>query len=544
MPCLTLEVNPNEKFDIDVNSFVRTMPLESAAFARVRQNIDFFFVPYRTVWHNFGNFFTGTDYKSRAFSDYGLSRASFPYLQASFAKDMGTTYLSKGDMFGYERIHGAVRLADMLEYGFSQEDYASSPVTGKPVTICKADFATSPLRACCYQKIYQDFYRNPLYEPMDASCYSLDGRDSAAISASSDLGIKLFELRYASWKRDYFTSIRPMFAGADFFSTQRLAAPDFPTVQYNSEVIASQSPTSGSNNQSFIYQSIEDHESVQISVNSLRSAYALDKLLHLMERAHDGSYSAQIQARFGVKPREDEDSSVFLGAYDSPIEINEVVSTADTAQFDSGSKTSGEVLGEIAGKGYSTANGHISFESKEHGVIMAIQSFVPEADYNSFGTDRANTMINRFDFFTPEFDNLGYEPIYQRELSNFGLTTEHSQPTGAVKALSSPNNILGYNVRFANYKVGIDKVFGAFKTPNTLNSWACPRIFTFSGFDFASGLTTAATKVDPLCLDSIFSVQGDGGTMDLSPDNDQFLSSLNFKITALRPMSIYGLPNV
>lgn len=524
-PCLVMEVNPNEHFDVSIDAFVRTAPLNTAAFSRVRHNIDFFFVPYRVLWHNFGNSFTGTAYKSRNFDTYGISASSMPSISKDYFEDLCTILQQEGktDMFGFPAFSGFMRLGDMLGYGFGQ--FASNPTPPQ--------YSISPFRFLAYQKIYQDFYRNPLYEVMDADSYCLDylGNSVSDISAFS-CNYKWFLMRYASWKRDYFTCLRPSFNGADFIS-QYIRPINFSSLSFTSPTPSNGFPNI--NPSSIMGDVTVQDVGSQFSVGSLRAAFALDKLQKLMERAHDGSYSAQIEARFGVKPRSDGDESIFIGAFDSPVSIGEVVSTADTTNG-----KLGEALGHIAGKGYVNQDGHFEFDSNEQGIIMGIQSFVPEADYSSYGCDRANTFVSSVDFFQPEFDDLGYEPHFVRELTNFMPKT-----TGGVEATDQYNTVLGFSPRYLSYKTIPDKVHGAFCRYGSLSAWTSPRDSTlYNQEQFTNGLSTQFFKVSPYSLDSIFAIEAVNGEEDLYFDNDQFWCTCDFHITALRPMSIYGLPNI
>ena len=53
LPIHVSEVNPNEHFVISPANYVRTMPLNSAAFTRLKQHIEFYFVPMRTLMRQF-----------------------------------------------------------------------------------------------------------------------------------------------------------------------------------------------------------------------------------------------------------------------------------------------------------------------------------------------------------------------------------------------------------------------------------------------------------------------------------------------------------
>lgn len=67
LPIMHKEVIPGDKFKINVKAFARTQPVNTAAFTRIRQYYDFFFVPWSQLWRNFGNFVTQiNDAKNRA----------------------------------------------------------------------------------------------------------------------------------------------------------------------------------------------------------------------------------------------------------------------------------------------------------------------------------------------------------------------------------------------------------------------------------------------------------------------------------------------
>ena len=62
LPISCTEVLPNEHYEINPQIFLRTMPLNSAAFVRMRQHIEFFFVPMRVLSRQFQQFVVGTRY--------------------------------------------------------------------------------------------------------------------------------------------------------------------------------------------------------------------------------------------------------------------------------------------------------------------------------------------------------------------------------------------------------------------------------------------------------------------------------------------------
>ena len=197
-----------------------------------------------------------------------------------------------------------MRLLDLLGYGVHPKpsNLSSAVSTGVVVT---------PFRLLAYQKIFNDFYRLPLYQPVDVYSFNIDDCISNS-TGDVDLGSVPFDdgsgtttgkfnrlkpmytLRYRLWKRDYFTNNRPTFAGAQFMSL------DPSPVQL---------PIAGPNNG---FASVNSHQSVVntdtysgFTISNLRSAFALDKLLDLTTRAKDGSYAAQVAAHFGFNVQTD-----------------------------------------------------------------------------------------------------------------------------------------------------------------------------------------------------------------------------------------------
>ena len=53
LPCFVQEVNPGDSVKVDCSYFTRTAPLQSNAFTRLRENVQFFFVPYSALWKYF-----------------------------------------------------------------------------------------------------------------------------------------------------------------------------------------------------------------------------------------------------------------------------------------------------------------------------------------------------------------------------------------------------------------------------------------------------------------------------------------------------------
>lgn len=88
-----------------------------------------------------------------------------------------------------------------------------------------------------------------------------------------------------------------------------------------------------------------------------------------------------------------------------PLQINDVFSTADTADA---SSQSGERLGSYAGKGIGFGDSGCKFHSDRHGYLLCISAIVPKSGYFQ-GTDTSLYGLDRFTLPSADFDALGME---------------------------------------------------------------------------------------------------------------------------------------
>lgn len=531
LPIHVSEVNPNEHFVISPANYVRTMPLNSAAFTRLKQHIEFYFVPMRTLCRQFNQFIVGTDYKISSISSLNNYKNSLPSFDLISQCQSFLTFTDK-NIFGLPIKYDILRLYDMLGYGVNSVSFKNL----KGVT---SSLMVNPFRFLAYQKVYFDHYRNPLYELNDPSAYNVDNNFG---SSSFSMSSSMHTLRYRNWNKDYFTSLSPSFQGADFL-TSPIDMSKVLTIRENGSLNTGNfipSTTRDFNwngeqgQESGMMGSLKVDFPSQISsglfnISNLRAAYALDKLYRISISANDGDYGSQIKAHYGFDAVHDDWKSQFIGGCSSPIQISEVITSATTADSD------GEILatsGDIKGKGISLNQGSFTFDSREHGIIIGILSIVPEADYQSSMLDCFNTKLTREQYFQPEFQDLGKQPISSTELSLSVYKADTSSPLII-------NNIIGFNNRYMEYKTSVNKVHGSFNTLGSLSAWASPRnnpLFVDSSYT-ALSLNATSLKVDPRILNPIMAVSYDG-----SEYTDPFICDCHVSVQAVRPMSVSGDP--
>ena len=164
--------------------------------------------------------------------------------------------------------------------------------------------------------------------------------------------------------------------------------------------------------------------------------HGLHALTDYMKRHQLASASFQrYLARFGkALSSEKMNRSIFLGTDVIPIQIGDVMSTSmvGASGFDG--------LGEYAGRGiaFGTAK-DFEYSTDEYGMFIIVSSIQPATGYFQ-GIDRNVKHLTKLDYWTPEFDCLGVQPITADELyvSNNGLSDFGFNGSG--KALHSQVN--------------------------------------------------------------------------------------------------------
>lgn len=543
LPCFVRECNPDEHYRINARMFTRTMPMNSAAFIQCTQHIEFFFVPYRLLWRDFPQFVTGTKYPtslydSKVSSDspkFDLAKIYNAFKAKLTASNPTPTGGLGTDLLGYPKIQNAMRLLDLLGYGCyytpDAKDFAPA--------------AMNPFRLLAYQKICADFYRVANWEDNRVKSWNIDGLNIDLTSSWNAVTLQNFldnylALNYRPWKKDLFTIANIQFQGADFMSSY-FSAPSFPDLKKdgNLSMYPITSTASGSQGSFYSGDALNTSNSVSFSVSNLRSAFALDKLYRLMSQASDGDYKSQIKARYGFDAYAPQMRCQFVGSASSVIQVNPITSTADTLST-TDNAFEGTPVGRIYGNGVAQGSDTFEFDTKEHGILMGICSFVPDVDYSSYGVNIFNKKLSSSEYFQPEFDNLGKQPL--------DATSLYLAKVPGSGGIQSPA-VLGWIPRYAEYKTHIDEVHGqlngniyrsASGAP-TLSSWTAPRLAGFED-DKASywckdGLSKNFFYINPALYNSIFVNQYEG-----SQTQDQFICEVSNNVQAVLPMSVSGEP--
>lgn len=233
LPIMTLETVPGSHYEINVSDMMRTIPMQQAAFIRASQHFEFYFVPYRQLWHRWDDFYTKRSMPLSAGVSFNVPQVS---PNASFSDIINqfqlTSRLSEGLLpnshagdLGEAIGLGCAKVYNLLGYGHSKSYCGYISRTDDPVAVVPdylSEKNVNLFRPAAYQKIFYDYYRQPFYDlPFDGCQYAfnLDDSNLSTGAVSSNVTTddarayyrlaRLFQMHYRQWKKDLFTGVLP-----------------------------------------------------------------------------------------------------------------------------------------------------------------------------------------------------------------------------------------------------------------------------------------------------------------------------------------------
>lgn len=544
LPCYWQLAIPDTSYRISSDWFTRTVPVNTAAYTRIKEYYDFYAVPLRLISRALPQAFTQmTDYMTSASSSTSntSSLTSVPCVTQSLFNSFLQT-ANDGDRpntrddAGLPIVYGSCKLLDMLGYGslIATSNEGKSAITQKYLGVDNLNDADNPLvyqtsqtvnalPFLAYQKIYYDFFSNSQWEKHKAYAYNVD-----YWSGTGNIGLvtDMVQLRYANYPKDYFMGMLPSsqygsvsalpISNLSNFPNTSIIAPSSQGVLVNtsgtSVALSSPGPLNNPVNNAQLRLNAD------LSALSIRATEYFQRWKEVVQFSSK-DYSDQMAAQFGIKaPEYMGNHAHYIGGWSSVININEVVNT----NLDTDSSQA-----SIAGKGVSSNSGHvITYDcGAEHQVIMCVYHAVPMLDWNLTGQAPQLTVTAISDFPQPAFDQLGMQTVPALNLQN--------NPGRVV------SGSLGYNLRYWQWKTNIDTVHAGFRAGAAYQSWAAPldgwQVLTSSG-----AWSYQSMKVRPQQLNSIFVSQVD--PTNCSVAFDQLLCNVNFQVYAVQNLDRNGLP--
>lgn len=545
LPCYWQIAIPGNDYRISSDWFTRTVPVNTAAYTRIKEYYDFYAVPLRLISRALPQAFTQmTDYMTSAASNSTNTEqlTSVPYAPVgNISAEIRARVADKTvDDAGFGFAYGSCKLLDMLGYGsfIGTGNDKKGEITmqylglnttslsdGQNPLIYGTSVNLNLLPIFAYQKIYFDFYSNSQWEKHLAYSYNVDywnGKSSVEISAD------MIKLRYANYPKDYFLGVLPNSQYGSVAALTSLIPSQNPNtvlaldannqtslssvvVNTTSKTVLTSSPNSLSYTRTLRVNS-------DLSALSIRATEYLQRWKEVVQFSSK-DYSDQMSAQFGIKaPEYMGNHAHYIGGWSNVININEVLNTNLTAA---------NSQAVIAGKGVGSNSGHtINYKcGAEHQVIMCVYHAVPLLDWSLKGHNPQLLCTSISDFPQPAFDQLGMQPVPALALNN---------------SPSSTTGNIGYNLRYWQWKSAVDTVHGAFRPNAAYQSWVASLQGSQIQVSGLSSLSYQSFKIRPQQLNSIFEPQIT--TSNYNVAYDQLLCNVNFQVYAVQNLDRNGLP--
>lgn len=677
VPCFVQHTLPDSTYKVDHLSICRTNAIQTAAFARMKVNVDYFFVPYHHIYKDFeklyyerGETFNSTGSKNVSTSEsVPVFSLNFVYEQLwaayvesyiiyygrAYAASIGINVADVDYAFslvqdnvinnGYFRdVHGRICVEDMIRnlemlgypnllplfknmliavapnlytinleannsderhidahlkalrdaiqssnlsfsipawYRLAAQDIDNDIQRLPPIEqlleqishgTYDSEFAYKPnvFSISSYLKIFSDYYRNAQYDNENyAFSYNYDYvmTTNQAESIPNSNILECLKPRYRQYKKDRYTGLYP---NAQFGSVA-VMQPQTPfnltwPVSYGSGsnmvtdisgdpvmtgVNGSKVTFTTSINTDDTFTPIPFNGDISISALAVRQALSFQRYKERILRAGTRVKSLQ-NAVFGDTSRYVQDQYCdLIGSFDYNIDFNSVAATSNGADVN---------LGELGANGVGTSSNHaFTYHSHDFGVIMGIMYIVPEAEYENYGIDAFNTKSESFDWYKPDFANLGLAPVFNSDVNSLYHETRNYN-NGSFNNI----DVIGYLARYWEYKTAVDHVHGEFYSRPPFNVQQYFAILAQGaggnyvnmapgGYDIPGAFSHYVTPrdpkafhrsflsslyIEPSCVDGIFY-----DSVDERQITDNFKFNCTHMVSAVLPMSVIGLPS-
>ena len=589
LPSTCIETVPGDNITLHASDLIRAIPFVSSPFLRAKQHLDVWFVPYRDLWHQFDAFVTmksepvSAAFKAAAYcphtTQYQL-HAAVSNTASGTPKDVVGRNLTDRSYYLLELLgYGDIK----NKYGGISDTFAVNPFRLAAYNYIWYNEYRQQYYDDGGRLLPSGSNIAKIFNFDDLGC---DTKANALLTTASIGGTErlqaMCQMRYRCWKKDLFTGVLPSTqfdvvstipgtisstvsvtgsaslsgtTSEDYGRHTTYYESNYQRVPYemNRAMVVGTGPADSNRRLGDINSSgdfaqdvvdddfgshpvrdVHDHTvtgSATISgsgtatgssvfdVLSLRRAEAMQIWRENALRAGN-HIKDNMMAHYGVASDFQDHRPTYLGSVSAPLNIGDIAATANSSTGINNS------VGDIAGKGLSSLDEKVfKFHAKDFGVIMVMFSMLPEAEYDAAGIERTNQLLEREDFFTPEFENIGLEAV--SEINIF--------PAGD----GEPSNtyVYGYAPRYYGYKTKVDKVFGQFVGNGVFRSWSSQRTDVASvlgSLTSYSSLPLALLYVNPAIFNPNFTA-----AISVTP---QFLVDLYFDVDAVRPMSVIGLP--
>lgn len=603
LPCFVQEVNPGDSVKVTSSYFTRTAPLQSNAFTRLRENVQFFFVPYSALWKYFDSQVLNM---TKNANNQDISRiasslttnskvttqmpcVNYKTLHAYLLKFINQKPLViNGSAFisGCYRHAESAKLLQLLGYGNFPEQFAEFTVrnTDHPENNFKdTAYKNSPylsiFRLLAYHKICNDHYTYRQWQPYNASLCNVDyltpnsssllNIDDALLdipdSQSKADQLNLLDMRFSNLPLDYFTGVLPTSQfGQESVVNLNLgsasgSAAISGTTQSDLNRWSHDDGSAFTRDAPVLTKSNQQHLSVDQTAIGLK-VYGL-KHDHLFSGSATINTSLSgslgiIALRNAIAVQKYKEIQLANDVdFQSQIEAHFGIKPNDKDEnslFIGGSSSMiniNEQINQNLTSGnkadYGAApqgNGSagIKFTAKTYGVVIGIYRCVPILDFAHNGIDRTLLKTDASDFVIPELDSIGMQQTFRCEVvAPHPYNALFPELTAVNNSTPDMAETYGYAPRYSEYKTSYDRYNGAFG--NSLKSWVTGINFDFLKDYYLYPWSAITAPNMFLCRPDL--VKNIFGISEYrTSDDDQLYVGMVNMCYSTRNLSRYGLP--